>query len=106
MKALSILILRNNMISGTIPSNIGEHQALQQLDLSFNNLTGQVPSSLFESSSLIYLFLGNNRLSGSLPSQKNASFVNIDLSCNEFSGGFPSWATCNDPKSGALRIPC
>ncbi|XXG68671.1 hypothetical protein AAC387_Pa06g1706 [Persea americana] len=69
MKALSILILRNDMISGTIPSNIGEYQALQQL------------------------FLGNNRLSGSLPSQKSASLVNIDLSYNEFSGGFPSWAT-------------
>ncbi|XP_010244453.1 PREDICTED: probable LRR receptor-like serine/threonine-protein kinase At1g56140 isoform X6 [Nelumbo nucifera] len=93
MKALTVLILRNNMISGTIPSNIGEYQNLQRLDLSFNNLSGHIPSSLFNLSSLYYLFLGNNSLSGSLPPQKSEKLLNIDLSYNELSGSFPSWVS-------------
>ncbi|XP_077253400.1 putative LRR receptor-like serine/threonine-protein kinase At1g56140 [Tasmannia lanceolata] len=37
MKALSVLILRNNMIYGSIPSNIGEYRHLQFLNLVANN---------------------------------------------------------------------
>ncbi|XP_058071809.1 probable LRR receptor-like serine/threonine-protein kinase At1g56130 isoform X4 [Magnolia sinica] len=92
LKDLSILILRNNNISSIIPSNIGEYLALRQLDLSFNNFSGQIPASLFNLSSLTYLFLGNNRLSGTLPTQKSSGLLNIDLSYNELSGSFPSWA--------------
>ncbi|XP_043702081.1 probable LRR receptor-like serine/threonine-protein kinase At1g56140 isoform X2 [Telopea speciosissima] len=93
MKALSVLVLRNNNISDTIPSNIKEYQSLSLLDLSFNNLTGQIPSSLFNLNSLSYLFLGNNQLFGTLPSQKSASLLNIDLSYNHLSGILPSWVT-------------
>ncbi|XP_058071818.1 probable LRR receptor-like serine/threonine-protein kinase At1g56130 isoform X4 [Magnolia sinica] len=92
LKDLSILILRNNNISSIIPSNIGEYLALRQLDLSFNNFSGQIPASLFNLNSLAYLFLGNNRLSGTLPAQKSSGLLNIDLSYNELSGSFPSWA--------------
>lgn len=38
LKSLSVLLLRNNRISGSIPSDIGEYANLTQLDLSFNNL--------------------------------------------------------------------
>ncbi|KAJ8627486.1 hypothetical protein MRB53_020793 [Persea americana] len=93
MKSLSVLILRNNMISGTIPLNIGEYQSLQQLDLSFNNLTGQIPSSLFNLSSLSNLFLGNNNLSGTLPPSKSSLLLTVDLSYNQLSGSFPFWVT-------------
>ncbi|XP_042478041.1 probable LRR receptor-like serine/threonine-protein kinase At1g56140 [Macadamia integrifolia] len=93
MTALSVLILRNNNISDTIPSNITVYQSLQQLDLSFNNLTGKIPSSLFTLSSLSYLFLGNNQLFGTLPSQKSSSLLSIDLSYNQLSGILPLWVT-------------
>ncbi|XXG68675.1 hypothetical protein AAC387_Pa06g1706 [Persea americana] len=93
MKSLSVLILRNNMIFGTIPLNIGEYQSLQQLDLSFNNLTGQIPSSLFNLSSLSNLFLGNNNLSGTLPPSKSSLLLTVDLSYNQLSGSFPFWVT-------------
>ncbi|KAI8024616.1 putative LRR receptor-like serine/threonine-protein kinase [Camellia lanceoleosa] len=76
MKSLNLLILRNNNISGSIPSNI-------TMDLIFNKLTGQIPDSLFNLSSLSYLFLGNNKLTGILPAQKSTSLLNIDLSYNE-----------------------
>ncbi|KAM3336750.1 hypothetical protein P3S68_032450 [Capsicum galapagoense] len=95
MKSLSKLVLRNNNISGPIPSNIGEYQSLSLLDLSFNNLTGRVPDSLFNLTLMTHLFLGDNKLTGTLPAQKRQSLQTIDLSYNELSGSFPSWI--NEP---------
>ncbi|KAI8553180.1 hypothetical protein RHMOL_Rhmol06G0324100 [Rhododendron molle] len=91
MMSLNTLILRNNNISGSIPSNIGDYQSLSLLDLSFNNLAGRIPDSLFNLSSLSYLFLGNNKLNETLPAQKSTSLRNIDVSYNELSGSLPSW---------------
>ncbi|GLT51805.1 hypothetical protein SLA2020_251870 [Shorea laevis] len=101
LKNLTTFILRNALITGSIPSDIGELQHLQKLDLSFNNLTGHIPSALFTISSLQYLLLGNNSLSGTLPSQKSENLMNIDLSYNFLSGSFPSWVI----PSGVNTIP-
>ncbi|KAK7852203.1 putative lrr receptor-like serine/threonine-protein kinase [Quercus suber] len=70
LTSLTELVLRNALITGNIPSDIGEYKILERLDLSFNNLTGEIPSGLFSISSLKFLFLGNNSLSGTLPSLK------------------------------------
>ncbi|KAI8567213.1 hypothetical protein RHMOL_Rhmol02G0103200 [Rhododendron molle] len=98
MTSLNTLILRNNNISSSFPSNIGDYQSLS------------------------LLFLGNNKLNGTLPAQKSTSLQNIlqhsnlklinvsvlsrmnisskhpnnvsacrDVSYNELSGSFPSW---------------
>ncbi|XP_024199962.2 probable LRR receptor-like serine/threonine-protein kinase At1g56140 [Rosa chinensis] len=93
LKNLTDLALRNALITGSIPSDIGEYQNLQILDLSFNNLTGQLPGGLFNMSSLTYLFLGNNSLQGALPSQKSDILHTIDLSYNYLSGSLPPWVT-------------
>ncbi|XP_068656007.1 probable LRR receptor-like serine/threonine-protein kinase At1g56140 [Aristolochia californica] len=93
MKSLSNLILRNNRISGSIPTDIGEYLSLQHLDLSFNNLTGQIPNVLINGTTLAYLFLGNNSLSGSLPAVKSRELRAIDLAYNQLSGSFPSWVS-------------
>ncbi|XP_062007456.1 probable LRR receptor-like serine/threonine-protein kinase At1g56140 isoform X3 [Rosa rugosa] len=91
-RSLKVLVLRNNNISDSIPSNIGELQSLYHLDLSFNNLAGVIPPSLFNLRSLKALFLGNNKLSGNLPENKSSSLVNVDLSYNNLVGSsFPSW---------------
>ncbi|KAK4341748.1 hypothetical protein RND71_037564 [Anisodus tanguticus] len=84
MKSLSKLVLRNNKISGSIPSNIGEYQSLSLLDLSFNNLTGRIPDAVFNLSSLTHLFLGDNKLTGALPAQKTLSLQTINLVGNNF----------------------
>ncbi|KAL5577713.1 hypothetical protein UlMin_019412 [Ulmus minor] len=92
LKNLTELVLRNALITGTIPSDIGESQLLSRLDLSFNNITGQIPNSLFRNN-LTYLFLGNNSFSGTIPSQWSDSLQNIDLSYNYLSGHLPPWVT-------------
>ncbi|KAF7132690.1 hypothetical protein RHSIM_Rhsim09G0135300 [Rhododendron simsii] len=98
-------ILRNNHISGTIPSNIGDYQSLSQLDLSFNNLTGPIPDSLFNSNSLVYLFLGNNKLNGTPPVLKSPSLLHIDVSYNQLSPALPSWAINSVMATGFDCIP-
>ncbi|KAI3778827.1 hypothetical protein L2E82_08212 [Cichorium intybus] len=95
LKSLCNIVLRNNRISGSIPSDIGEYVNLTQLDLSFNNLSGPIPSGLFNLSQIVFLFLGNNSLTGTLPDVKSTTLRNIDLSYNELSGTLPTWA--NDP---------
>ncbi|XP_047941558.1 probable LRR receptor-like serine/threonine-protein kinase At1g56140 isoform X1 [Salvia hispanica] len=91
MTSLSTLVLRNNNISGSIPSFLEGFGSLTLLDLSFNNLNGTIPEFLFNQSSLTNIFLGSNKLTGGLPLQKISSLRNIDLSYNELSGSFPSW---------------
>ncbi|KAF8026883.1 hypothetical protein BT93_F3393 [Corymbia citriodora subsp. variegata] len=93
MKNISILILRNNNISDSLPSDFSGYQSLSQLDLSFNKLMGQIPDSLFNLSSLTDLFLGNNSLNGTLPEQKSLSLQSIDVSYNNLMGSFPSWVS-------------
>ncbi|KAJ0098676.1 hypothetical protein Patl1_21270 [Pistacia atlantica] len=88
---LRIKVLRNNKISDSIPSNIGDYLSLRHLDLSFNNISGQIPSSLFNLDSLTYLFLGNNSLNGTLPNEKGTTLLYIDVSYNNLSGNLPSW---------------
>ncbi|KAK9166601.1 hypothetical protein Scep_001792 [Stephania cephalantha] len=55
LTAMIDLILRNDNISDTLPSTIGECQSLTVLDLSFNNITGRMLNSLFNLSSLAFL---------------------------------------------------
>ncbi|XP_076900237.1 putative LRR receptor-like serine/threonine-protein kinase At1g56140 [Bidens hawaiensis] len=93
LKSLRILVLRNNRITGSIPTDIGEYQNLTMLDLSFNKLSGEIPRDLVNSSQLSFLFLGNNSLNGTLPDVKSATLVNLDFSYNELSGTLPSWVS-------------
>ncbi|KAI3675669.1 hypothetical protein L1987_85261 [Smallanthus sonchifolius] len=93
LKSLRILVLRNNRISGSVPTDMGEYQNLTTLDLSFNNLSGEIPRDLFNLSQLSFLFLGNNSLNGTLPDVKSAALRNLDFSYNELSGTLPSWVS-------------
>ncbi|KAK4484918.1 hypothetical protein RD792_007519 [Penstemon davidsonii] len=84
MNSLSTLVLRNNNISGSIPSYLCQLRSLTLLDMSFNNLTGGIPDPLFNLSSLTHLFLGNNLLIGALPIEKSRNLLNINLVANNF----------------------
>ncbi|KAI3836456.1 hypothetical protein MKW98_008217 [Papaver atlanticum] len=94
VSVMSQLELRNCLIRGSIPSNIGEMiPRLIRLDLSFNRLTGDI-HSLQEIPNLKYLYLTNNQLTGQIPLWITNTKQNFDLSYNNFTG--PSLPSCQE----------
>ncbi|XP_030460953.1 probable LRR receptor-like serine/threonine-protein kinase At1g53430 [Syzygium oleosum] len=87
MSMMQTLILRNCLLSGSIPDYIGEMTGLKTLDLSDNRLTGHVPDTMGEG--LNYMFLTNNSLTGTVPSWVTSSKQSLDLSYNNFTGSPP-----------------
>ncbi|KAL5803173.1 hypothetical protein ACOSQ3_031618 [Xanthoceras sorbifolium] len=90
MKSMRRLILRNCLITGTIPLYIGDLKSLKTLDLSFNQLTGQIPTTLESLGEIDHIFLANNSLTGPVPDWILNSKKNLDLSYNNFSDSSPS----------------
>ena len=59
-----------NMLSGTLPVQIGEFEALEEFDISYNNVTGTMPTQLSLVTNLEKLGLKNTPfLSGTIPTQ-------------------------------------
>ncbi|KAJ9709815.1 hypothetical protein PVL29_001333 [Vitis rotundifolia] len=113
---LTYLLLRNNLFSGPIPSNIGgELSSLRVLAVSGNLLNGSIPSSLSKLKYSRVIDLSNNHLSGKIPSHWNdikllgivdlsknrlygdsnlqncTRLYSLDLGNNKFSGETPKW---------------
>ncbi|PNY07483.1 LRR receptor-like kinase resistance protein [Trifolium pratense] len=103
---VSALYLKNNLLSGTIPTNIAKEMSqLSYLDLSNNYLNGRIPLSLNETQNLFYLDLSNNYLLGEVP-EFSTSMQNleiIDLSNNSLSGGIPT-SICSLPSLYILEL--
>ena len=76
--SLANLYLFNNLLTGTIPTELGLLTFVNDLELFNNSLTGSIPSELGRLSILNFLFLSNNRLSGTLPSELGTSPVIFD----------------------------
>uniref|UniRef100_A0A6N2LLK4 non-specific serine/threonine protein kinase n=1 Tax=Salix viminalis TaxID=40686 RepID=A0A6N2LLK4_SALVM len=64
---LLILDLRNNSLSGTIPSQIGNLSRIIKLNLCHNELTGSIPSEMNNLTRLTFLGLSKNEFTGPLP---------------------------------------
>lgn len=87
-------------LSGTLPSKIGDLDALTYLNIagngtssrSGNGLTGSLPSELGKLSNLTELDLSGNRLTGSIPSKLGdlSKLRTLDLAYNELNGSVPS----------------
>ncbi|GAB4849322.1 hypothetical protein Ancab_004123 [Ancistrocladus abbreviatus] len=90
LKILQLLILRNCLITGTIPDYIGDMTSLKTLDLSFNMLTGGIPNTIGNLPLLVNLFLTNNSLSGAVQSWVVNSKQNFDVSYNNFTESSPT----------------
>eukprot|EP01041_Mallomonas_annulata_P010830 gene10830-22592_t len=73
MSSLSILTLKSNKLTRSIPTSFGKFSTLQILSLSFNSLVGIIPSELGTIPLLLALELGNNKLTGPIPSNFCAS---------------------------------
>ena len=86
------LALRNNGLSGSLPSQLGQLDSLQVLSLDRNSISGSLPSSLGNLSNLTRLAMNRNSLSGSIPSQLGSlsNLSIIGLARNNLSGGLPT----------------
>ncbi|CAM9693883.1 unnamed protein product, partial [Laminaria digitata] len=69
LDALQVLTLWNNQLSGLIPPEVGNLDALQALTLWNNQLTGHIPKELGALRELPRLSLDNNKLAGSIPKE-------------------------------------
>ena len=94
LSSLKVLAVSGNLLNGSIPSSISKLKNLQLLeviDLSMNKLFGGIPSSICSMPSLFRLVLGDNNLSGQLSAslQKCTGLLYLDLGNNRFSGEIP-----------------
>ena len=92
LDALRRLDLRGNQLTGSIPSAIGLLFNLEFIHLKGNSLSGSIPSSLGNLSRLHTLFLSNNGLSGAIPLELGylTSLEKLTLYDNDLSGDIPS----------------
>lgn len=79
MPNLSILNLRKNNLSGTIPSEIGMLSNLHSLSLSSNALSGTIPTEIGMLQQIEVLNLHNNKLTGVIPTELGMMTNMIDL---------------------------
>lgn len=90
--AVTELVLDDNNLTGTLPSQLGELAELERLVLDGNSLTGRVPPDLGNLGKLTMLNLRDNSLSGSIPAELGAlaSLDTLDLFNNDLSGPIPA----------------
>ncbi|XP_024011446.1 LRR receptor-like serine/threonine-protein kinase EFR [Eutrema salsugineum] len=88
---LTSLSLGGNLISGTIPRDIGNLISLQKLSLETNMLTGELPVSFGKLLEMRMLDLYSNAISGEVPSYfgNMTELQKIHLNSNSFQGRIP-----------------
>uniref|UniRef100_A0A0E0LY22 non-specific serine/threonine protein kinase n=1 Tax=Oryza punctata TaxID=4537 RepID=A0A0E0LY22_ORYPU len=99
--ALASIYLAHNSLTGPIPLDLGNAPALALLDLASNRLSGALPPSIWNLCHRITLLrLHDNALTGPIPDPAAVApnttcpaLRLLDLSCNRFSGPFPSSLT-------------
>ena len=95
------MILGNNFLSGTIPTEIGRFDHLKFLSIQGNQISGIIPSEIGRIQSFQAVYLSGNNLQGSVPTEialcKELEY--IDISSNDLSGPLPSGLFDLDLKS-------
>ncbi|XP_027181696.1 putative receptor-like protein kinase At3g47110 [Coffea eugenioides] len=91
LASLGYLDVRNNSLSGIIPDSVGKLVKMQELYLSENSFTGEIPSTIGDISELQILVLEQNMLTGNIPvSLSNCSNLQgFTVSQNRLSGALP-----------------
>jgi Leucine-rich repeat (LRR) protein len=81
----------NNKLQGNIPKEIGKLTKMQQISLSNNNLQGAIPPEIGLLENLEILYLAFNRLNNVIPFQISnlSKLQHLMLGYNEFSGVLP-----------------
>ena len=90
--ALKFLLLDNNVLVGTVPSQIGQLSELSQLHASTNSLEGPLPTQLGSLVMLETISLASNRVNGSIPTQigRLKALRHLDVYDNQMSGDVPA----------------
>ena len=89
------IILRDNLLSGSLPSELGELANLQELDLGSEQsegfIAGAIPAALGMLTNLTRLDLGQNRFTGTIPLEltRLTQLEDLDLANNRLSGQIP-----------------
>jgi Leucine-rich repeat (LRR) protein len=93
--ALHYLSVRNNQMTGALPTTINQLIQLKHLDLAHNAFTGSIPNAIGRCASLEYLFLGHNQFDAvddALPPLSGlVSLRELSLSGLGITGGIPYW---------------
>ena len=86
------LNLKNNNLTGNMPSELGSLSKLNRLSLSSNHLVGEIPLELGKLIELEWLYLNGNELTGSIPRQLSAltNLTDLWLNENELTGTIPA----------------
>ena len=86
------LSLRENELTGEIPTELGSLSNLQRLDLAGNQLTGEIPTELGSLSDLQGLSLFYNQLTGEIPLELGSlsNLQWLDLTGNQLMGEIPT----------------
>ena len=90
--SVSSLSLDSNLLTGTIPAELGNLTSLNYLSLGANSLSGSIPKELGSLANLTTLSLFSNSLSGSIPSELGnlTNLTTLHLYSNSLSGTIPS----------------
>lgn len=88
---VTTLTLNNNNLTGAIPPEIGDLEALTELWMVGNNLTGSLPAELGNLSALRLMALNTNRITGEIPPSLGdmSSLEQMSISHNQLSGRIP-----------------
>ncbi|KAF2911737.1 hypothetical protein DAI22_11g203030 [Oryza sativa Japonica Group] len=91
-KSLNVLILIQNKLTGSIPSEIEKLTGLNVLQMDRNFLSGQIPDTLVNLKNLSILSLSGNKLSGEIPQSigKLEQLTKFYLQENDLTGQIPS----------------
>ncbi|KAI3989149.1 hypothetical protein MKX01_033185 [Papaver californicum] len=92
MSSLTEINLSENQLSGGIPSSIDKLVSLKRLELHHNNFSGSIPNTIGYLKNLVYLILSNNQISGYIPTSiSKLKFLNsVYLSNNKLTGSIPA----------------